>query len=150
MTLQGMSLRCQDMETPRWRVLFMFFVFIYLYYWISISNYVRVNTTASISGTETAWPSIAPEITSISSVCVAQSLVFCAMICRQLFVLLCSFGHYIVCLLKCWLLLWYSRTFLIQNTRLHSRANSFCPSIFPIVTLINEMMIFCILIVPLL
>ena len=52
-----------------------------------------------------------------SGVCVAQSLVFCVMFCRSLFVLF-SFGKCNVCpssIYSFWLPLWYLQTFLSER-----------------------------------
>ena len=71
------------------------------YHWVS-------HTTDATS--RTTYPSRGTEFTTVfSEVCVARSLVFCAMFCRSLFVLFLSsiYGF--------WLHLWFLQNFLIYN-----------------------------------
>ena len=90
------------------------------------------NLLVDYSGTD--YSSIAPEFIScyFCGVCVAQSLVCCAVFCSSLFVLLSFFSHSIVCpslIYYFWLPLWYLQTFytvLIQPLLYyHLPGNSF-------------------------
>jgi hypothetical protein len=77
----------------------------------------KSNTTGVTSVEGTAYHSGTREFSPVfSGICVARSLVFCALLYRSLLVFIC-FGHCIICpslIYGFWLPLWYLQTFLFN------------------------------------